>query len=40
MLKHGPKTVVNETIIQVEANVAAATGGTGTLYVGVYYIVP
>ena len=40
VLKDGPKTFVNETIIQVEANVAAATGGTGTLYVGVYYIVP
>ena len=40
VLKDGPKTFSAETIIQVEANAAAATGGTGTLYVGVYYIVP
>lgn len=40
VLKDGPKTFVAETVIQVEANAAAATGGTGTLYVGVYYIVP
>jgi len=36
----GPKTFVNETMIQVEANAAAATGGTGTLTVVVHYLVP
>ena len=40
VLKDGPKTFADETVIQVEANAAAATGGTGTLYVGVYYLVP
>ncbi len=40
VLKDGPKTFSAETVIQVEANAAAATGGTGTLYVGVYYLVP
>lgn len=39
VLKDGPKTFADDTLIQVEANAAAATGGTGTLYVGVYYIV-
>ncbi len=40
VLKDGPKTFAAETVIQVEANVAANAGGTGTLYVGVYYLVP
>ena len=40
VLKDGPKTFVNETVIQVEANVASNAGHVGTLYVGVYYIVP
>lgn len=40
VLKDGPKFFTKETIIQVEANAAANAGGTGTLYVGVYYIVP
>jgi len=40
VLKDGPQTFSEETIIQVEANTAAATGGTGTLSVGVYYITP
>ena len=40
VLKDGPKTFARETIIQVEANAAANAGGTGTLYVGVYYITP
>lgn len=40
VLKDGPKTFVNETVIQVEANTPANAGGTGTLYVGVYYVVP
>ena len=39
-LKDGPVTFANETVIQVEANAAAGTGGTGTLYVGVYYLTP
>lgn len=38
VLKDGPKEFSAETIIQIEANAAAETGGTGTLYVGVYYI--
>lgn len=38
VLKDGPQAFTAETVIQVEANAAAATGGTGTLYVGVYYI--
>ena len=40
VLKDGPKTFAAETTIQLEANAAAATGGTGTVYVGVYYLVP
>lgn len=40
LLKDGPVTFTNETTIQLEANAAAATGGTGTVYVGVYYLVP
>ena len=40
LLKDGPKTFTVPTLIQVEANVAAATGGTGTLTVGVYYLTP
>lgn len=40
VLKDGPVTFTEETVIQVEANAAAATGGTGTLYVGVSYLVP
>jgi hypothetical protein len=40
VLKDGPKTFAAETVIQVEANAAAATGGTGTIYVSVYYLVP
>lgn len=39
-LKDGPKSFTNETTIQVEANAAAATGGTGTLTVCVFYVVP
>ena len=34
----GPKTFAAETTVQVEANAAAATGGTGTLTVVVYYV--
>ena len=40
VLKDGPKTFVNETVIQVEANVASNAGHTGTLYVLTYYLVP
>lgn len=38
VLKDGPQSFTEETVIQVEANAAAATGGTGTLFVCVYYI--
>jgi hypothetical protein len=38
LLTGGPQTFTAETTIQVEANAAAATGGTGTLTVVVYYI--
>ena len=34
----GPKLFTAETTIQVEANAAAATGGTGVLTVVVHYI--
>lgn len=40
LLTDGPQTFSEETIIQVEANVAANAGGTGTLSVVVYYVVP
>ena len=40
VLKDGPKTFVNETVIQLEANAASNAGHTGTVYVGVYYLVP
>lgn len=39
LLTGGPKKFSAETTIQVEANAAAATGGTGTLSVVVYYFV-
>lgn len=34
----GPKTFNAETIIQIEANAAAATGGTGRLTLVVHYV--
>lgn len=40
LLTAGPKAFAAETTIQVEANAAAATGGTGTLTVVVYYVCP
>lgn len=40
LLSTGPQAFVNETTIQIEANAAAATGGTGTLSIVVYYINP
>jgi hypothetical protein len=36
----GPITFTKETIVQAEANVAAATFVAGTIYVVVYYVVP
>lgn len=39
VLKDGPKEFSEETTIQVEANAAANTGGTGTLYLYVLYLV-
>jgi hypothetical protein len=39
LLSTGPQKFSAETTIQVEANAAAATGGTGTLTVVVYYFV-
>lgn len=35
----GPKTFAAETVIQVEANAAAATGGTGRITVVVHYVI-
>lgn len=40
VLKDGPKTFVNETVIQIEANTASNAGHTGTIYVCVFYLVP
>lgn len=40
LLTAGPKTFVNETVIQLEANAAAATAGTGTVTLVVLYVVP
>jgi hypothetical protein len=39
LLKDGPVELSAETIVQITVNTNAATGGTGTLYLGVYYIV-
>lgn len=36
----GPKTFVNETTIQIEANAASNAGHTGVISVVVYYVVP
>jgi hypothetical protein len=36
----GPLTFTRETIVQAEANAAAATFATGTIFVVVYYVVP
>ena len=38
VLKDGPKEFAAETVIQLEANAAANAGGTGTVFVGVYYV--
>jgi len=40
LLKDGPVTFTDETIIQLEANTASNAGHTGTVYVGVFYITP
>lgn len=40
VLKDGPQTFTAETVIQLEANAASNAGHTGTVYVGVYYLVP
>lgn len=40
LITDGPQAFAAETTIQIEANAAAATGGTGTLSVVVYYVVP
>jgi hypothetical protein len=39
LITGGPKKFAAETTIQVEANAAAATGGTGTMTVVVYYFI-
>tara|TARA_R110000765_G_scaffold385044_2_gene476793 strand:+ start:6063 stop:6542 length:480 start_codon:yes stop_codon:yes gene_type:complete len=36
----GPKTFADDTTIQIEANAAANSGGTGTITVVVHYVVP
>jgi hypothetical protein len=36
----GPVSLAAETVVQAEANVAAATFAAGTIYVVVYYLVP
>jgi len=36
----GPVALAGETIVQAEANVAAATFAAGTIYVVVHYLVP
>jgi hypothetical protein len=40
VLKDGPLLCSSETTIQLLCNAAANAGGTGTVYCGVYYIVP
>lgn len=40
LLADGPKTFAAETIVQAVVNVAANAGGTGTINVVVYYVVP
>ena len=40
VLKDGPVTFTRETVIQGVVNVDAATGGTGTSWVCVFYVVP
>lgn len=40
VLKDGPQSFSAETVIQLEANAASNAGHTGTVFVGVYYLVP
>lgn len=40
VMSSGPISFSAETVVQAEANVAAATFATGTIYVSVYYVVP
>ncbi len=40
VLKDGPLTMSAETKVQLLCNAAANAGGTGTVFVGVYYLVP
>jgi len=40
VLKDGPLTLTRETAMTATINVDAETGGTGTLYLGVYYLMP
>jgi hypothetical protein len=40
LLADGPKTFAAETVLQAVVNVDAATGGTGTTSMVVYYYVP
>lgn len=40
VLKDGPKSFSAETVIQLYANTASNAGHTGTVYVGVYYLLP
>lgn len=40
VLKSGPVTFGAETTIQIVFNVAAAAGGTGVMWVQVWYVVP
>jgi len=40
VLKDGPKTFSAETVIQLYVNTASNAGHVGTVYVGVYYLVP
>lgn len=37
LLTEGPKTFAAETVVQLEANVAAHTGGTGTISLVTFY---
>ena len=39
LITGGPKKFAAETTVQVEANAAAATGGTGTMTLVVYYFI-
>ena len=40
VLKSGPVTFARETVIQAVVNVAANDGGTGVIWIAVYYLKP